>query len=70
MQIEADKVKLLTEELELSQKEKTDLSAGLNQLKEKIEEIKHSFQLEISQMQDAHRSEMEALGKKKNSNSL
>ena len=62
-QTEADKVLPLVEKLEASRKEKTDVDDEINQLKGRIEEMKHSFQQEISQIQETHRSEIETICK-------
>jgi predicted nucleic acid-binding Zn-ribbon protein len=54
LQAEADKVEPLTQQLESNEREKDALNDEFNKLKEKIEEIKHSFKKEISELQDTH----------------
>ncbi|EFX77167.1 hypothetical protein DAPPUDRAFT_225784 [Daphnia pulex] len=59
LQMEADKVEPLTQQLESNVEEKNAINDEFNQLKEKIEEMKHSFQQEISQLQEAHKMEID-----------
>ncbi|XP_046643034.1 GRIP1-associated protein 1-like [Daphnia pulicaria] len=59
LQMEADKVEPLTQQLESNVEEKNAINDEFNQLKEKIEEMKHSFQQEISQLQEGHKMEIE-----------
>ena len=61
---EADRVEPLTQQLESNQKEKNSLNDEFIQLKEQIEEMKHSYELEISQLQEAHSLETERQSKK------
>lgn len=58
--MKADQVETLTDLLEVSKKEKSDLEDEINQLKESVEKMKLSFQQELSKFQDDHRLEMEA----------
>lgn len=58
--MKADQVETLTDLLEVSKKEKSDLEDEINQLKESIEKMKLSFQQELSKFQDDHRLEIEA----------
>lgn len=58
--MKADQVETLTDLLEVSKKEKSDLEDEITQLKESIEKMKLSFQQELSKFQDDHRLEMEA----------
>jgi uncharacterized phage infection (PIP) family protein YhgE len=61
--MEADKVEPLTQQLESNVEEKNAINDEFNQLKEKIEEMKHSFQQEISQLQEGHKMEIERQSK-------
>ncbi|XP_057370386.1 GRIP1-associated protein 1-like [Daphnia carinata] len=59
LQIEAEKVGPLTEQLENSSIEKNTLCNEINQLKDHVDHLKHSCQQEISQLHEAHRIEMD-----------
>lgn len=59
LQIEAEKVGPLSEQLENSSIEKNTLCNEINQLKDHIDELKHSCQQEISQLHEAHRLEID-----------
>ncbi|XP_046449997.1 GRIP1-associated protein 1-like [Daphnia pulex] len=59
LQMEADKVEHLTQQLKSNVEEKNAINDEFNQLKEKIEEMKHSFQQEISQLLESHKMEIE-----------
>lgn len=57
--MKADQLEPLSELLEVSKNEKSDLEDEINQLRESVEKIKLSFEQQLSKFQVAHQLEIE-----------